>query len=207
MRINKLQKALSSFLNSEDADKLARVLQELLRTGEVSYEKVEEIIHEAAEDTIILGYGWRLILPTRSAKSGDWEDRILLPYPGETYQMPNVTKHLVENAGKTGQWDPEKAILGVFRNIGEPDLDKMTVLVERIASEAKGRRISGIQIKSICVELDLEARVDPLLSELKACGIMSPKLSSLTDASRAGSPIYELNPSLFVGESEQGNSD
>jgi len=41
-------------------------------------------------------------------------------------------------------------------------------------------------------------RVYPIVSELKACGIISPKLSSLTDSSRVGTPIYELNPSLFV---------
>jgi hypothetical protein len=28
--------------------------------------------------------------------------------------------------------------------------------------------------------------------------VMSPKLSSLAEVSRAGTPIYELNPSLFL---------
>jgi len=72
--------------------------------------------------------------------------------------------------------------------------------VERMASELKGRRITGVKIKEICKELALDDRVDPLLSELKAVGIMSPKLTSLTEASRAGSPIYEFSPSLLVGD-------
>jgi len=32
---------------------------------------------------------------------------------------------------------------------------------------------------------------------------MSPKLGSLAEVSRAGIPIYELNPSLFVKRGEK----
>ena len=47
-------------------------------------------------------------------------------------------------------------------------------------------------------ELDLEDKVDSLIAELKGTGVMSPKLGSLIEVIRQGSPIYELNPSLFV---------
>ena len=141
-----------------------------------------------------------MLLPMKAAKAGDWEDKILIAQPGETYQAVNVVKHLVENASKTGRWDPEIAITQAFEDIGEPEIDKMPKLVAGIASQVKGRRISGVQIKRLCVELGLGNRVDPLISELKACGIISPKLSSLTDPSRTGTPIYELNPCLLVGD-------
>ena len=203
----KLQKALSGFLKSEDANKLARLLGKAAKSGKVSREEATRLVNDEAEDILILGYSWRLLLPTRAARTGDWEDRMLIAQPGETYQMPNVVRHLVENAKQTGRWDPEKAIIEVFRHIGDPDSEKMPILVGRMASEVKGRRISGVQIKRICTELGLGDRVDPLLSELKACGIMSPKLSSLTDAARAGSPIYELNPSLLVGGGSQEGGD
>lgn len=201
--MNKLQKALSSFLESDDANKLSKVLKVVIKNGNISYEEAEEILHEDTEDILILGYGWRLLLPVRAAKAGDWEDRMLIPQPGEMYQVPNVIKHLVENANETGYWDPEKAIIDVFGNIGEPELEKMLLLIEGIASKIKGHRINGVQIKRICSELGLVERVDPLVSELKACGILSHKLGALTEATRQGSPIYELNPSLFVGEIEQ----
>ena len=205
--MDKLQKALSSFLKSEDASRLARLLEKVTRAGTISYEDVERGIDGDPEDILILRYSWRLLLPVRVARSGAWEERMLISQPGETYQMPNVIRHLVENAKQTGRWNPEKAIVHVFRNIGDPDSDKMPTLVGRMASETKGRRINGIQIKRICTELGLGDRVDPLLSELKACGIMSPKLSSLSDASREGAPIYELNPSLLVGGNEPGSGD
>jgi len=205
--MDKLQRALNSFLKTEDAHKLVPLLEKAVGTGKVSYQEVKRIVNDDVEDVLILAYSFRLLLPVRAAKSGDWEDRMLIPQPGEEYEMPNVARHLVKAAKGTGQWDPEAAIVGVFDNIGDPDSDKMPTLVGRMASEAKGRRINGIQIKRICAQLGLGDRVDPLLSELKACGIMSPKLSSLTDASREGSPIYELNPSLLVGGGAPGSGD
>jgi hypothetical protein len=198
--MDNLQKALTVFLKDEDARKLAMLLKEAMETGTISYENAERIIGNDAEDILTLGYGWRLLLPVRAAKAGDWEDRMMIPRPGETFQMPNVAKHLVENAIKTGNWEPETAIEGVFRTIGEPEIDKMPVLVSRMASGMKGHRVSGKQIKKICTELDMEGRVDPLVSELKACGILSHKLGALTEASKQGSPIYEINPSLLVGD-------
>ena len=198
MIFDNLQKALGTFLKSEDTLKMAQLLEATLNKS-ISYEDAEKIIGNDAEDILTLGYGWRLILPVRAAKAGDWEDRMLIPQPGEIYQVPNVVKHLVKHAIETGRWDPEKAIIEVFRNIGEPELDKMPVLVERMASKVKGHRINGSQIKKICTELGLEKRVDPLVSELKACGILSHKLGAIIEASRQGSPIYEINPALLVG--------
>ena len=200
--MDKLQEAMSSFLKADDANKVAKILGEVIKRGKISYEDAGRIINEDPEDVLLLCYGWRLLLPTRAAKSGDWDDRMLILQPGEIYEIPNVTRHLVAGACKTGRWNPENAIIEAFRNIGEPDLDKMSSLVGGMASESKGHRISGIQIKRICTELGLADRVDPLLSVLKACGIMSPKMLSLSETSREGSPIYELNPSLFVGGSE-----
>lgn len=200
MTTQNLEAALSSFLKADDAAKMAQLLELAVRNRKVSYEEAKAVIGEDIEDILILGFGWRLLLPVRAAKAGDWEDKMLTAQTGEIYQTVNVVKHLVKNASKTSRWDPETAITEAFEDIGEPEIDKIQTLVARIGSEAKGRRISGIQIKRLCTELGLGDRVDPLLSELKACGIMNPKLSSLTDASRVGTPIYELNPSLFVGD-------
>lgn len=198
--MDKLKNALTSFMKADDATQIAQILDMVVTNGRASYEEIKAIIGDNVEDILMLGYGWRLLLPARASKAGDWEDRIILAQPGEIYQTTNVVKHLVRNASQTGRWDPETAIVEAFKDIGEPEIDKIQVLVARIGFEAKGHRVSGLQIKSLCTELDLGDRVDPLLSELKACGIISPKLSSLGDPSRVGTPIYEINPSLFVGD-------
>ncbi|MBM3183209.1 MAG: hypothetical protein FJZ83_04145 [Chloroflexi bacterium] len=195
-----LETALCSFLKAEDARKLALLLEEALRKGRISYEEATGLVGGDAEDILILAYGWRLLLPSRMAHAGDWEDRMLLPRADEIYRMPNVTRHLVDNAIQTGHWEPEKAIREVFQEIREPETEKLLSLVERMASELRGRRIYGVDIKRLCAELGLKDRVDPIVSELKGCGIVSHKMASFTDAAREGSPIYEFNPSLLVGE-------
>jgi len=199
MKLDKLVESLRKFLSPDDASNIAKLLLAVIVNGKISYEEVNTIIGDNVNDVLIVGYGWRLLLPVRYSKAGDWEDRILVASSGEIYHTTNVVKHLVRNASVTGHWDPETAVEGAFMDIGEPDIDKVQTLVARIGSEAKGRRISGVQIKRFCTKLGLGDRVDPLISELKACGIMSPKLSSLSDSSRVGTPIYEINPSLFVG--------
>jgi hypothetical protein len=194
-----ITKALSGFLNDTDAEEIAGLLDRTVESGTITFEDAEKIVKGDVEDILLLALKWRLLLPVRAAKAGDWEDRMVIPRKGEIYHMPNVVRHLVKIALANGTWDPEKAIFEVFESIGEPDTDKMPVLVERIASVIKGHRINGNQIKAICKELGLETKVDPLVSELKACGILSHKLSSLTEVSKAGAPLYEINPSLLVG--------
>jgi hypothetical protein len=197
--IENLEKALSAFLKSKDAAALAGVLHNAEKNGSISYEEVDSLVPDDAEDILLLAFQWRLLLPVRASKAGDWEDRMMIPQIGERYTIPNVVRYLIKNAQENGEWNPEKAITDVFTSIAEPDVDKMTVLFERMVSEMKGHRIKGTSIKNICSELGLVSRVDPLVSELKACGILSHKLSSLTEVSRAGAPLYEVNPSLLVG--------
>jgi hypothetical protein len=73
----------------------------------------------------------------------------------------------------------------------------------RIMCRAAGhRRINGAQIKEIADEFGIGDRADPLVSELKAAGIMNPKLSPVTEILKVRAPIYELNPSLFANESD-----
>ena len=68
---NKLLAALSNFLNADDAQKLALLLEETVKNGEISYETAVDLIGDDAEDILTLGYGWKLILPVRAAKGGD----------------------------------------------------------------------------------------------------------------------------------------
>jgi hypothetical protein len=198
-KTDKLKKALNSFLKDNDAKVLAIILNKAEESGSISYEDIETLVDGDIEDFLLLAFQWRLLLPVRASKAGDWEDRMMITQLGERYQMPNVVRWLVKNALASSEWDPEIAIIEVFKNIGEPDIEKMPILFERMVSGIKGHRINGNRIKSICRDLGLESRVDPLVSELKACGIISHKLSSLTEVSRAGAPLYEVNPSLLVG--------
>jgi len=195
--MNKLEKALSILLrHTELTSCLAPVLAQASREGNISYTEVEKIAGDDAEDVLLLGDKWRLLLPVRTRKSAAWEDRLLLCKLGESYEVPNIVRCLVEDARTTGSWDPEHAITKLFKEMGEPAWERMPKLVEQLEEQAGDYRVTASQIKKICNDLDLGDRVDALIAGLKASGVMSPKLSSIAEVSREGTPIYELNPSL-----------
>lgn len=192
-----IKKALDSFLDSLTG-LLAQVLSLAVKEGKISYEEVKRVAKDEAEEVLLLGYSRRLLVPERTSKSMEWEDRILRFEPGEVYELPNVVRYLVKEAEKTGHWNPEEALALAFKQMGEPEWAKIPGLVKRLAEQAEGNRISVIQIKETCEELGMGERVDPLIAELKGSGVMSPSLSSLTEAVQRKAPVYELNPSLFV---------
>jgi hypothetical protein len=197
--MNKLEKALSRLLeHSELISRLASVLARASKRGSISYREVDKIVNDNAEDVLLLGNEWRLLLPVRTVKSAAWEDRLLLCEPGESYEVPNIGRYLVGEANRTGRWDSERAITKLFREMDEPAWERMTKLVERLGQQAVNYRVTASQIKKICNDLELGDRVDALIAGLKASGVMSPKLGSLAEVAQAGSPLYELNPSLFV---------
>jgi len=177
--------------------KLSQVLSYAVAKGTVSYQEAWEIIKDDPEDVLLLADKWRLLLPVRTTKSAGWEDRVLVLRDGEIYEIPNLIRYLVKNALDTGEWDLEKSIIELFKKFGEPAWEKITELVRSIVEKAIDYKITGNQIKEICFQFGLNERADVLIAELKAAGIISPKLGSIPDVAGARSPIYELNPSIM----------
>jgi hypothetical protein len=198
-----LAEALSIFLgHGKLTSKLARVLAYGSSKGAVCYDEIKQIIGDDLEEVLLMAEEWRLILPIRTKKSSSWEDRLLIIKDGEAFEMPNIIRYVAREALKTGAWNSENAILELFKLLGDPNSKQIPELVRSIAEEAGSYKITGNQIKMICLRLGLSNRVDSLIAELKAAGIMSPTLSSLTEVSREGSPIYELNRAVAIGLSQ-----
>jgi len=194
-----LEKALSGILSAvKITSKLSQVLAYAAVKGTVYYQEIKEIIKDDPEDILLLADKWRLLLPVRTAKSSGWEDRVLLLKDGEKYEMANVIRYLIRDALDTGRWDPEKSIIELFKEFGDPDWEQIPGLVRSIADKATDHKITGNQIKKICLQFGLSNRVDGLIAELKGAGIMSPKLGSIPNVLGAKSPIYELNPSVII---------
>ena len=198
--VEDLEKALSTFFSPGKATgKLSRVLAYGSSKGAVSYQEIKQIIGDDLEEILLLAEEWRLLLPVRTTKSSSWEDRLLFLRDGEIYEVPNVIKYLVKGALHTGKWDPEQAITKLFKELGDPHWKSISGLVRSIAEEAVNHKITGNQIQKICLRCGLSKRVDGLIAALKAAGIISPKLRSFPEVFKAGSPIYELNPSVSIG--------
>jgi hypothetical protein len=194
-----LREALSSFLgNTELTGSLAQVLTYVSKKGRVTFREVEETVGDNAEEILLLGSEWRLILPMRTRRTSSWEDRLLLCDPVELYEVPNIVRYLVERASQTGLWEPGVALFELFKEMGDPHYNIIPRLVERLGDQSENYRITAIQIKEICGGLGLGDRVDALIVELKGSGVISPKLRSPAEVSRAGAVIFELNPSLLT---------
>ena len=194
-----LEKALSGILSAvKITSKLSQVLAYAAVKGTVYYQEIKEIIKDDPEDILLLADKWRLLLAVRTAKSSSWEDRLLLIKEGEVYEIPNIIRCLVREALQTATWNPENAIIELFKEFGDPDWEQIPGLVRSIADKATDHKITGNQIKKICLQFGLSNRVDGLIAELKGAGIMSPKLGSIPDVLGARSPIYQLNPSVII---------
>jgi len=178
--------------------KLSQVLAYASVNVIVSYQEIRKIIKDDPEDVLLLADKWRLLLPVRTIKSSDWEDRVLVLRDGEKYEIPNLIRYLVKDALDTGRWNPEKTISQLFKEFEDPDWEQIAGLVRSIAEKAIDYKINGNQIKEVCLKSGLNNRVDGLIAELKAAGIISPKLGSILDVVGAQSPIYELNPSVII---------
>jgi len=197
--MDKLNTALKVFLDHEhEVDKLSSVLMVLAEKGTVSYDDVEEISGESTEDVLLIGWKWRLLIPMRTSRSGEWDDRLLIAETGELYQIPNVVKYLIDNARFTGEWNSNIAITRLFKDMEEPAYRLIPELVRKMFEKAAEYKVNAVQIRAACREVGLEDRVDTMIAILKGSGIMSPNLAPLAQVIRTGSPLYELNPCLFA---------
>ena len=206
--MEQLSLAMGVFLGADELkDTLAQVLKSVSESGTISYEKVEEIAEDDTDDVLLMGWEWRLLIPVRTSRCGEWDDRVLMAEPGEVYEMPNVSKLLVESARQSGKWDSQKAIEDFFKMSGEPEWERVLALVRRMGEMSSSGVVTAFQVREACHEVGFGERVDTMIAILKGAGVMSPKLGALTQVMKAGAPLYELNPCLFVEAIDSEDTD
>lgn len=197
--LSNLVKALQSFVDDHEfAPHLAKILNHAHKASVVFYWEIENNVKSNTKDILLFAYERKLLLPVKTKKSSSWEDRLFSANPEEMFEMPNIIKYLVNNALKSGIWSPVPSIKKLFHEMGEQNPHRISKVAERICKEAMHERINARQIKEICNDFGVGDRVDTLIAELKGSGILSPKLNSFIEVFKAGSPIYDINPSVFV---------
>ncbi|MEM3766779.1 MAG: hypothetical protein QXU46_07155, partial [Candidatus Bathyarchaeia archaeon] len=135
--LNRLREVLKRKFPGEQTSLLAAMLASASEKGIISYEEVD-CDEETKRSLLLLAYKERLLLPVKTSKnlsSLAWQDRILNAKPGETYEMPNVIRHLINHAKETGEWKPELAVKKYLEEIAEPDADKMLTVFNEIRRE------------------------------------------------------------------------
>ena len=192
-----LTKALSLFLPESTAKgELSQILEYASLRGFIYYEQAKELIDDDPEEALLTAEEWRLLLPSRTAKSMAWEDRLLILKEGELFEMPNIIIHLVKDALESATWRTEEMLRQFFKEMGDPAWNLIPQIFASMAQTATNKMVSGNKITKVCLDFGFSNKADWLIAELKGAGAISPKLSSPSDVMKAGSPLYELNPSL-----------
>jgi len=194
-----LTRALNCFI-SEYADSLARILSACEPTGEILYEQAKALIRPGDDpvEVLLTAYEWRLLIPRRTQKTMQWDDRIFIPREGEIYECPHIIRKLVAIAKKTGEWRPLDAAAMLSKEMSIGPGNSISRLVQRMLELTRNGHIDGTRIRNACKEVGLKDKVDTVISNFKAAGIISPALGYLPQMKKQQGPIYELNPSLIV---------
>ena len=199
MSIKNLEKALKSFMAGDIlVSDLAQILSLFLNFDRVNYRELASVTYDSLDEALLALWEWKLVIPVRSSKCSEWDSRILLAEPEESYEMPNISKMLVKKGMETGKWESTAAILDLFQCMGESEWKKMPGLILSIKKNSMHNTINGIRIGILCVQSGLKDKTGAMIAVLKGAGVISPKLAAISQVLRSKSPLYEYNPSVYA---------
>jgi hypothetical protein len=197
--MNSIKQAIRSVI--KDTTGIESICGVLLYAAEmdfIHYETIKEIAGSSAGDVLLELWEWKLLLPIRSSKCGEWDSRLLMMQPGETFEMPNISRTLTITAIASGRWDTIRAICDLFQKMGEPDWEKMPLLVRELRDSCVHNVVSGTRIGAACGHHGLREKTGTFIAVLKGAGIISPKLMAMDlERMQSASPLYEFNPCVY----------
>ena len=194
-----LEKALNTFIAGDTLiSDLARILFGALHNDRIHYRDLASAAYASVDEALLALWEWKLVIPVRSSRCSEWDSRILSTKDEEFYEMPNISKALVKKGIETGTWDSMSTILELFQYMGEPEWEKMPDLILSIKKNTVHNSINGAQICVLCTRYRLKDKTGAMIAILKGAGVISPKLVDINRTAKAGSPIYEFNPSVYA---------
>lgn len=193
-----LEQALGFVQEEALVPALALALHHMQSSARCSIAELQEILDQELPEVLNLALDWRMLLPAGSAESNlAWEDLRLDMLSAQKIQIPAVIQLLSTRAARSATWQPELALSGTSEQLGE-DRHQLLRLIDYARQYAPGRVLSANQLKACLWEAGLSCNLDALIVEWKAAGVISPRLSSLRSVCAHRSPVYELNPSVFL---------
>ena len=125
-----LEKALKSFMTGDTpVSDLVRILSLFSNFDRVNYRELASVTYGSLDEALLALWEWKLVIPVRSSKCSEWDSRVLLAEPEESYEMPNISKMLVKKGMETGKWESTASIFDLFQDMCEPEWEKMPALI------------------------------------------------------------------------------
>lgn len=197
--MDSIKQAMRSIIkDTTDLDPICSVLVYAAEVDIIHYETIQKVAGSLTGEVLLEMWEWKLLLPIRSSKCGEWDSRIMVMQPGEVFEMPNISRTLTSNAIESGRWDTPWAIYRLFQEMGEPDWEKIPALVRELKNSCVHNVISGTRIGAACSHHGLKEKTGALIAVLKGAGIISPKLMAMDrNRMQSTSPLYEFNPCVY----------
>ncbi len=196
--IQRLENGLA-FVQDELVPELAIGLVTLADARTARMSELLDLLDRDARDVVLLGFSWRMVLPMGSGSMA-WEDARMPMHDRERLKMPQVVRLLVKQACSSGSWQPDR-VLNRTSPLLDDDAGRMEQLCSTILQYAPGQVISANELRAAFRETGIQRPMDTLIAHWKGAGVISPRLSSLSSVSAHRSPLYELNPSVFLAVS------
>lgn len=195
--IHSLEQALS-FVQQDDAHELALVLACFRQVHALPQAEIEQVLEQDTGEVLLTAFSWRLLIPAPGPRASmAWEEAEAVMHHRTVWKQPPVISHLVQRACTTGCWQPERT-LPFTSSTMTLNLKAMTDFIEYTRQYAPGYIISANLLRAALHESGIDPDLEKVIIDFKAAGVLSPRLSSLSDAARHRSPLYEINPSVFI---------
>lgn len=198
--IANLEKGLE-FIEDQYIHELSIALIQYLDTAQVSVADLQYTLGDKeAQEVLLLGFDWRLILPFTSGSMA-WEDSNPSLDSRASLKVPQVVRLLVQKARKSGFWRPA-LVLPETSPLLPRDTEIAAKLLEYIFEYAPGHMIGANELGAAFWEAGMDLNLDALIAHWKGAGVISPRMSSLSSVAARRSPVYELHPAVFVARGE-----
>jgi hypothetical protein len=195
--IHLLEQALG-FTREDDIHGLALALSCFQNAQAAMQKELAEILDQDTDDILLTAFSWRLLIPAPRVRSSmAWEDAEPALNPFSVWKQPAIIRNLVQAGRSSGRWQPEY-ILPLASTSLPRDAEAMAVFMDCVQQYAKGYVLSANLLRAALHEAGISADLERVIIDLKAAGAISPKLSSLLDTACHRSPLYEVNPAVFI---------
>ncbi|MFO7877763.1 MAG: hypothetical protein R6U55_14400 [Desulfovermiculus sp.] len=195
--IHALEQALS-FVQHEESHDLALALSCFHNIQALPQAEIEQVLEQDTMEVLLTAFSWRLLIPAPGPRASmAWEEAEAVMHPQTVWKQPPVISHLVQRACTTGCWQPERTLPLTSSTLAH-NLEAMTDFIECTRQYAPGYVLSANLLRAALHEAGIHPDLEKVIIDFKAAGVLSPRLSSLSDAARHRSPLYEINPSVFI---------
>ncbi|MFC1944111.1 hypothetical protein ACFLX5_01215 [Chloroflexota bacterium] len=203
-RVSRLTTAINRRFPVEESPDLAVILSFACDREIVSYQEID-LLPLLKDELLMILHQERLLISTTSPSNGGsaWKDKLLTLEAYERYQMPRAVRHLVEEAEKTGEWDPRLAEEKCLREVGERSLAGLLRFLSTLKMRASDFMVTPQTMQETAATVGIDLDLHRIIDELVRCGIISTNTQT---SLRLGLAQYEMNRSLCWGKQWDGDA-